>query len=397
MTHKGFASAILARYNLAALLFALSLERTVMTRPLACFVASLIFIGTFGLSSQAQTSEPTETSETDSFFKASIATSAKKTRIIRLTAHLTTINKSSIPVNKYIYRLTIPPNTESQYSVLESSTTPVAAIKDHKNGCNQYAEFHFPVEPQSDHKIDVSFLVLLRPVDYLKVKSVDHEKVDSEGMARWLEPSKLIETDSKEVALAAMEAFAKVGENQSKESVAKVAYKYPRSKLKYKLQKASLGAKKVLTTGVGDCTDFTCLFAALCRTKEIPARKIAVFNFGKNTSIKKNVPNHHIEECYLDTHGWIPVDPTLGKGKFNRPVGFGKLSNYFVIINREGAWVWQTKMPKSGYDRSKPKPKMDYTISWDGEVVNEGNTGEVMSVYSDMINKVAKDSAGSNE
>ena len=68
-----------------------------------------------------------------------------------------------------------------------------------------------------------------------------------------------------------------------------------------------------------------------------------------------------------------------------------------MIINREGAWVWQTKMPKSGYDRSKPKPKMDYTISWDGEVVNEGNTGEVMSVYSDMINKVAKDSAGSNE
>jgi transglutaminase-like putative cysteine protease len=368
-----------------------------MTKPLACFIASLIFIGTLGLNSQAQKTETTETLETESFFNASIATSAKKTRIIRLTAHLAAINKSSTPVDKYIYRLTIPPNTESQHSILESSTTPVAAIKDHKNGCNQYVEFHFPVESQADHKIDVSFLVLLRPVDYLKVKSIDHEKVDSEGMARWLEPSKLIETDSKEVAIAASEAFAKVRESQSKEFVAKIAYKYPRSKLKFKLQKASLGAKKVLNTGVGDCTDFTCLFAALCRTKEIPARKISVFNFGKNTSIEKNVPNHHIAECYLDTHGWIPVDPTLGKGKFNKPVGFGKLSNYFVIINREGAWVWQTKMPKSGYDRSKPKPKMDYTISWSGEVIIEGNTGKVMSAYSDMVGKVIKTSAGSND
>jgi transglutaminase-like putative cysteine protease len=234
-------------------------------------------------------------------------------------------------------------------------------------------------------------------VDYLKSKSVDHEKVDESEMNRWLEPSKLIETDSSEVVLAAKEAFAKVRESQSKESIAKVAYKYPRSKLKFKYQKASLGAKKVLATGVGDCTDFTCLFAALCRTKEIPARKISVFNFGKKTSIEKKVPNHHIAECYLESHGWIPVDPTLGKGKFNRPVGFGKLSNYFVIINREGAWVWQTGMPKSGYDQSKPKPKMDYTISWSGEVIAEGNTGKVMSTYEKLVNGAAEGSAASND
>jgi transglutaminase-like putative cysteine protease len=368
-----------------------------MIKPLVCFIGTLVFIATYGASSQGQTADKSEGVEKDSFFSARIATSAKKTRIIRLTAHLAAINKSSTPVDKYIYRLTIPPSTESQYSVIESSTTLVAAVKDHKNGCNQYVEFHFPVEAKSDHRIDVSFLVLLRPVDYLRSKSVDHEAVDESEMARWLEPSNLIETDSSEVVLAAKEAFAKVRESQSKESIAKVAYKYPRSILKFKYQKASLGAKKVLNTRVGDCTDFTCLFAALCRTKEIPARKISVFNFGKKTSIEKQVPNHHIAECYLDSHGWIPVDPTLGKGKFNRPVGFGKLSNYFVIINREGAWVWQTKMPKSGYDRSKPKPKMDYTISWSGEVITEGNTGKVTTAYEKLVNGVVKDTAASND
>lgn len=46
---------------------------------------------------------------------------------------------------------------------------------------------------------------------------------------------------------------------------------------------------------------------------------------------KKNARHPHTEECYLGTHGWIPVDPTFGKGKFNRLIGFGKPSNYSLV------------------------------------------------------------------
>jgi transglutaminase-like putative cysteine protease len=305
-----------------------------------------------------------------------------------MTAHLLAKNTSSTPINKYIYRLTIPPNTESQYSIIESSSTPVATTKDHKNGCCRFVEFHFPVKPKSEHLIDVSFLVLVRPVDYLKVKAIDHQKIAEDKKSLWLESSRLIETDSEEVISAAKQAFAKTKEGSSRVGIAKAAYKYPRSVLKFKYQKRSLGAKEVLQTGVGDCTEFACLFAALCRTKEIPARRISVFNFAKNKSISKSVPNHHIAECYLESHGWIPVDPNLGGGKFNRPVGFGKLSNYFVIINREGAWVWQTRLPKGGYDRSMPKPKMEYAISWDGEVVEEGNHLELTAKFKEAVDRM---------
>lgn len=305
---------------------------------------------------------------------------AGKARIIRMTAHLKAINNSKTPVDKYIYRLTVPPNTQSQKSFIESSTTPVAATKNHKNGCNQFVEFHFPVPENGQHTIDVSFLVLLRPVNYLKCKTLpDVEEITEEQRPRWLEPSKLIESNSKEVLKAGEQVFAKSKNDAT--SLAKAAYQFPKTVLKFKYQKKSLGAQTALQTGIGDCTEFACLFAALCRSKEIPARRISIFNFAKKLKYSKSVPNHHIAECYLPSHGWIPVDPNLGKGKFNRPVGFGKLSNYFVIYNREGAWVWQTNLPKGGYDKSLPKPKMDYEIFWDGEVIEEGSVKKMEKAY----------------
>ena len=66
-----------------------------------------------------------------------------------------------------------------------------------------------------------------------------------------------------------------------------------------------------------------------------------------------------------------------------------------MIINREGAWVWQTRLPKGGYDRSLPKPKMEYAISWDGEVVEEGDNRKVVALFKQAAGKAAFDTTAS--
>lgn len=305
-----------------------------------------------------------------------------KARIVRLTAHLKTTNESRTNVDQYIYRLTVPPNLPSQSAFIESCDADDNEIKPHKNGANHYLELRFPVGPQSEVVKDVSFLVLIRPVKYMKVKELEY--FDQNPSKQYLDPSELIESDSAEVAAAVEKVFAKT---KTPLDAAKAAYEFPASFMKFKLQKKSLGAQRALQTGIGDCTEYACLFSALCRTQSIPARKVAVFNFSNKKSISLKAPNHHIAEAHLATHGWIPVDPNLGKGKYNRPVGFGKLSNNFVIYNREGAWVWQTRLPKDGYDKSQPKPKMSYGISWDGEVLEEGSIKKLEKKFSALTSE----------
>ena len=303
-----------------------------------------------------------------------------KARVVDLTAHMRVKNKGKADVSRYVFRVTIPPELASQSCRLLACDVKPSSRKTHKSGANEYFEFHFPVSGGEEVVKDVTFRMLLKPVDFLQVKSVESlPEMSAESLAKFTQPSKYIESDSTEVLAAAKKVFK--GKAKSEMETAKSAYEAPSKYIKFKLQKKSLGAKQVLKTNIGDCTEYACLFAALCRTQSIPARRVGVFNFAKNKKISLAQPNHHIAEVHLPTHGWIPVDPNLGRGKYNRSIGFGKLDNTFVVLNREGAWVWSTWLPPKGYDKSKPKPKMEYDISWDGKIVQEGDASELQAKF----------------
>ena len=292
-------------------------------------------------------------------------------RLVELTAHLRTKNQSATRVKRSIFRLTIPPDLDYQRCVLVASDVKPHARKPHKTGANEYFEFHQPVGPNNEATNDVSFLVLLIPVDYSKTERFrDSKGRRDKGLEQYRTPSRYIESNATEIQQAADSIFKR---GQTEIAKARSAYEFPSAVLKFELQSQSLGALEALRSGVGDCTEYSCLFSALCRTQSIPARRVGVFNLGSNQRIEKRAPNHHIAEVYLSSHGWIPVDANLGKGRYDRNVGFGKLGNTLILLNREGAWVWSTSLPSNGYDRSKEKPKLRRTISWDAEVVEEGS------------------------
>jgi transglutaminase-like putative cysteine protease len=79
-----------------------------------------------------------------------------------------------------------------------------------------------------------------------------------------------------------------------------------------------VGALEGLRSGQGDCEERSCLFVALCRAAEIPARLV-------------RGPNHSWSEFALkDASGrivWIPADPTL-----EREIGVS--SHFFPILQK---------------------------------------------------------------
>ncbi|MHC4852162.1 MAG: transglutaminase-like domain-containing protein [Planctomycetota bacterium] len=65
-----------------------------------------------------------------------------------------------------------------------------------------------------------------------------------------------------------------------------------------------VGAAGALAARIGDCTEYSDLFVALCRARGVPARVVEGY-----TSPWSNVPQHNWAEVWLDGHGWISFDP----------------------------------------------------------------------------------------
>jgi hypothetical protein len=76
----------------------------------------------------------------------------------------------------------------------------------------------------------------------------------------------------------------------------------------YAAQSEERGAVWALEKGVGDCSEYSYLFVALCRAAEIPARVQAGFAFHRVGEALED--GHMWAEYYLENYGWVPVDAT---------------------------------------------------------------------------------------
>jgi hypothetical protein len=121
----------------------------------------------------------------------------------------------------------------------------------------------------------------------------DKKKLGKE-LSIYLQPSPKIESrDSKITALAKEIGADKETTWQRVEAI----YDWVRDKLKYKKDAPNKGALSALKSESADCEDMTCLFIAICRAANIPARTVWV-------------PEHCYPEFYLtDKEGkghWFP-------------------------------------------------------------------------------------------
>jgi hypothetical protein len=90
------------------------------------------------------------------------------------------------------------------------------------------------------------------------------------------------------------------------------------------------GAKTMLTTGKGECGDYSSLFIALSRASGIPAR--AVVGYWAVSGLDQT---HVWAEFYLEGYGWVPADATIGQSQpGKRDFYFGNMDNQRVILNK---------------------------------------------------------------
>jgi transglutaminase-like putative cysteine protease len=147
----------------------------------------------------------------------------------------------------------------------------------------------------------------------------------------YTKPEPYIESDDPEILAIA----DRVGGNETNPYLlARKYYDYVVANARYKLVgKGLLGAKALLTNGVGECGDYSALFIALARAKKIPARPVVGF-----WAISGTNQAHVWAEFYLEGIGWIPADPTVGQSERSKngiqDYYFGNMDNQRVILSK---------------------------------------------------------------
>lgn len=128
---------------------------------------------------------------------------------------------------------------------------------------------------------------------------------NSDFYKKYTQTEELIQSNNPKIISKALNLTS--GESNIHEKISKI-YNYVITHLHYVAQDKERGALWALENEVGDCSEYSYLFVALCRAAGIPTRVQAGFAFH---SIKDVLNDGHMwAEYYLENYGWIPVDAT---------------------------------------------------------------------------------------
>jgi hypothetical protein len=193
-----------------------------------------------------------------------------------------------------------------------------------RNG-SRYAEFVFP-NPKKRFKVEIEIKGELSRYDLSTARRKSQNKItEASTLEPFLKHEKNIEKDDPQI-----QRIAKAMKAQSETGIVKQIYAYVLDNMEYGgFEEKNLGALDAVKNNKGDCSEYTALFVALCRAKDIPAR--VVYGY---TSEYKDTPKHAWAEVFFEKHGWVPFDPTRGdqNNRFVRDQLFHTLQPIYVHL-----------------------------------------------------------------
>lgn len=211
----------------------------------------------------------------------------------------------SVPGKTYAMSLVvlIPKSIQGRQKILSRTFSPEPSRIFHAND-NDYAEFVFR-RPERHENIIISVKAELFRYDLQTAKTRAAEKPrEDERLENFLGNERYIECDNDEIRQIAKDIK---GENELE--VIKGIYDYVLDNMRYVVNgKLDKGALVALEQGKGDCTEYSDLFVALCRARNIPARVISGYTVRTDVDTAK----HNWVEVYMKDCGWVPIDPTAG-------------------------------------------------------------------------------------
>jgi transglutaminase-like putative cysteine protease len=223
---------------------------------------------------------------------------------------------------KAIVTALVPKTIDGRQKILQAKYTPNPESVFEENG-NKYARFVLN-NPTGVQVITLDVDAELYRYD-LEVASKRRrgELESKERLAPWLATEKFIEKDAPEIKQAAKS----IGGADEMDTLRNILA-FVRQKVRYSgFDNDDHGALWALKNGKGDCTEFSDLFVALCRAKNIPAR---VWEGYLTDDVAEGDTAKHIRvEVYTRKYGWVPFDPLhVARGN----AGFDSLKPVYVYL-----------------------------------------------------------------
>lgn len=107
-----------------------------------------------------------------------------------------------------------------------------------------------------------------------------------------------------------------VGPERNPYRKARALYRYLIDRLEPDPSSQETDPLRSIETRKGSAYAYALLFTALARSQGIPARPVAGYLIDRDLKSSR----HYWAEFYVETVGWIPVDPYLGEGKSRQPL-----------------------------------------------------------------------------
>lgn len=210
----------------------------------------------------------------------------------------------------------IPPDIEGVQKINNIRYNPQPA-----KFCNynetQYAQYFF-LNNEENIEISITANIELYDCDYMG--NTDRLKIHS-PCYKYIKSEKYIESNDLKIV-----KIAKKLKQESDVETVKNIYNYVQTHIDYgDISPKDRGARYVLKTEKGDCTEFADLFVALCRANGLPAREIEGFLI-KNNQLKK----HEWPEVFLKNKGWVRFEPTPGND-----ATFGNATNSYIQLSNQ--------------------------------------------------------------
>jgi len=208
----------------------------------------------------------------------------------------------NIPGKTKLLRLTITlPRTLTDRQKVFVSYSPRPFRSFRKNG-NRYAEFVFR-NKKGKFNITAHVKAEISRYDLSTARKKDNPNL-SKGPAfqSFIRHEEYIEKND-----PLIQQIAKTITGQTEVEIVKSIYDYVADNMQYTSMTDEKGALYAAKTKTGDCSEYSYLFAALCRAKKIPARVVSGY-----VTYSTETPMHARPEVYLKKYGWVPFEPTWG-------------------------------------------------------------------------------------
>jgi transglutaminase-like putative cysteine protease len=220
-------------------------------------------------------------------------------------------------------------NTE----ILSIIPVPTNIFTDINNPDNTILYFNTNIPAGDSYEIIIQYSIRSWDASFLvNPNTIGDYNVSSELYINNTSPEALIESDDPQIISLATNITSAITNPYYK---AKAIYDWVSANILYEIQTQEKGALWAVENGRGDCSEYTDLLIALCRSVGIPARKVVGWAFSNLTNSFStglyefiNFPAHAWSEIYFQNIGWIPVDATWANSGYYY---FGKIDPFHLI------------------------------------------------------------------